>query len=223
MYSSIRQMYCCHITDCSKVPPERAAYKKVIKKKWKIIALDWIIQMFPNFCCYVSKIIFHSQNLHKMLGQASSITHVTDMAHCALHTRVYSEHWIANNFNGGFCNRRTAFCVRSAVSPWAEQSLWFMITHFLWFHLIYIRNLVMYYIQACGNLRWSLELGEIPFAILFMGHYEWLPNNITLTVESQGHINHSSFTPLPPPQEGSCIVLSSFVLPCVPKIYSSME
>ena len=153
--------------------------------------------MFPSFCCYVSKIIFHSQNLHKMLGEASSITHVTDMAHCALHTRVYSEHWIANHFNGGFCNRRTAFCVRSAVSPWPEQSLWFMITHFLWFHLIYIRNLVMYYIQACGNLRWSLELGEIPFAILFMGHYEWLPNNITLTVESQGHINHSSFTPLP--------------------------
>ena len=29
--SSIRQLYCCDITDCSRVPPERAAYKKFIK------------------------------------------------------------------------------------------------------------------------------------------------------------------------------------------------
>ena len=31
MYSSIRQLYCCDITDCSRMPPERAAYKKLIK------------------------------------------------------------------------------------------------------------------------------------------------------------------------------------------------
>ena len=29
--SSIRQLYCCDITDCSRVPPERVVYKKLIK------------------------------------------------------------------------------------------------------------------------------------------------------------------------------------------------
>ena len=42
VYSSIRQLYCCDITDIiSTVPPERAAYKK-LTRTLKIIALDWI-------------------------------------------------------------------------------------------------------------------------------------------------------------------------------------
>ena len=31
VYSSIRQLYCCDITDISTVPPERAAYKKLTR------------------------------------------------------------------------------------------------------------------------------------------------------------------------------------------------
>ena len=49
MYSSIRQLQCCDITYCSTVLPERVEYKKLIKTL-KIIALDWIIQICPNFC-----------------------------------------------------------------------------------------------------------------------------------------------------------------------------
>ena len=51
VYSSIRQLYCCDITDIRRVPPERATYTKVMKPL-KIISLDWIIQICPNFCCY---------------------------------------------------------------------------------------------------------------------------------------------------------------------------
>ena len=31
MYSSIRQLYCCDITDTSTVPPERAAYNELTR------------------------------------------------------------------------------------------------------------------------------------------------------------------------------------------------
>ena len=31
VYSSIRQLYCCDITDIRRVPPERAAYTKLMK------------------------------------------------------------------------------------------------------------------------------------------------------------------------------------------------
>ena len=53
VYSSIRQLYCCDITDIRRGPSERATYTKLIKplKKKKIISLDWIIQICPNFCC----------------------------------------------------------------------------------------------------------------------------------------------------------------------------
>ena len=41
VYSSIRQLYCCDITDISKVQPERAAYKKLTKTLENQI-IDWI-------------------------------------------------------------------------------------------------------------------------------------------------------------------------------------
>ena len=44
---------------------------------WKIISLDWIIQICPNFCCLVSKIILHSPNLHKVPGETCPLTHIT--------------------------------------------------------------------------------------------------------------------------------------------------
>ena len=47
VYSSIRQLYCCDITDRSIVPLERAKFKILIKT-FKIIALDWIIKICPN-------------------------------------------------------------------------------------------------------------------------------------------------------------------------------
>ena len=50
VYSSIRQLYCCDITDIRRVPPKRATYTKLMKPL-KIISLDWIIQICPNFCC----------------------------------------------------------------------------------------------------------------------------------------------------------------------------
>ena len=35
VYSSIRQLYCCDITDISTVPPERAAYKKFYQNRFE--------------------------------------------------------------------------------------------------------------------------------------------------------------------------------------------
>ena len=42
VYSSIRQLYCCDITDIRRVPPERATYTKLIKPlKYHISWLDY--------------------------------------------------------------------------------------------------------------------------------------------------------------------------------------
>ena len=46
VYSSIRQLYYCDITDISTVPPERAAYKKSTRTLKKKKNLDWIAQTF---------------------------------------------------------------------------------------------------------------------------------------------------------------------------------
>ena len=64
---------CTVLTSQIWVAPERAAYKKSIKSlKYHNVALDWVNQICPNFCWLVSKIIFHSPNLHKCLGKLKS-------------------------------------------------------------------------------------------------------------------------------------------------------
>ena len=64
VYSSIRQLYCCDITDCSRVPPETATYKNLIKTLKKIKSwLKLLYKFAPTFANYVSKIIFHLPNL----------------------------------------------------------------------------------------------------------------------------------------------------------------
>ena len=49
MYSSIRQLYCCDITDIKRVPPERATYTKLmkpLKKSYLLIGLSKFAQTF---------------------------------------------------------------------------------------------------------------------------------------------------------------------------------
>ena len=64
---SLDWLYCCDITDVSRVSPEMAAYNKLIKtlknhSSWSVY------QNLPNLLLIqVCKIIFHSPNLHKCL------------------------------------------------------------------------------------------------------------------------------------------------------------
>ena len=48
MYSSIRQLYCCDITDIRRVPPEKATYTKLMKlfEKSVLIGLSKFAQTF---------------------------------------------------------------------------------------------------------------------------------------------------------------------------------
>ena len=66
-------LYSCSTVSCDITLKEchrRGRHTQNQWKLWKIISLDWIIQICPNFCCYyVSKIILLSHNLHKCLGK----------------------------------------------------------------------------------------------------------------------------------------------------------
>ena len=65
-YCSIGELYCCDITQYGRVPPEMATYKNSMKV-WKIITLDWNVQICSNIRCWVSKIVFHPLNQQKCL------------------------------------------------------------------------------------------------------------------------------------------------------------
>ena len=68
VYSSIRQLYCCDITDCNRVPSDRAANKKFIRTLKN--HSSWLD--YPNLLELLllgSKIIFHSLNLHKYMSK----------------------------------------------------------------------------------------------------------------------------------------------------------
>ena len=52
----------------------------------------------------------------------------------SLHTRAYVP---GGGGGGGYCDA-TGYCLWCTVSPWAEQFLWFLIKHSLWFHCTFL-------------------------------------------------------------------------------------
>ena len=70
VYSSIRQLYCCDITDIRRVPPERATYRKLMKPlKNPIYLLIGLSKFAHTFAVRFLISSLHSPNLHKCLGK----------------------------------------------------------------------------------------------------------------------------------------------------------
>ena len=60
------------------------------------------------------------------------------------------------DFNGGLCNRRTAFCPWHTLSPGGEQFLWVLVNDLLRFHCIFLlfgtRKPLVFH--TCSIRRW---------------------------------------------------------------------